>query len=1076
MAGHAFEYNPFPTVAPTGAPGNDSERIQADSGAFGGKIATGLEKVGQGLERASDEGFGVLNQKSNMDAQTYAAQSHSWLSDRVNEAQSDYTRTTGQAALNGQPDYQKRLEDAYQQSLDQAPNGAARQMIQTQGRHLIDQFKEIGTRHADSQWKVYNQSTAQGAQASAEDRGITFLQSGMYPDFDHSMWTVGQEVHNELDPAGSGQKDPRELAAIEEKSKQAQGAMLFRGVDLFAKQGKYDLAQKLFDKYKDSDRIDSGSRLRIEGALATHRIDREARELYGAARGQATPSGGKFETPTGIPPMAPRLVAQAETGDPSLGPKALGNISRDAGGTKSYGFTGLNSGSGSLHEFVRQYGSQFGLRGQVGSPGFDAQWHAASTEQTKEFRDAQLKYFQEHDVATVRNNLTSVGIPAPVTSDPRVVAYFADRHVQMGNLHLSQAGYAWEKANGDVPTFLGNMTAIDARPENLASNFRTAIATGVYGPAGHATRLRTRLNGALAATDEGDGTAPADNAPQAPEGMVLTNEGGPTPGVNAYVMAPAGAPGAATQVAAASPTQRVMLSQPTTAASMKQSVFQNIRDNPNYSDEAKEKAYQIASRDLTAQDIAEGQATKIRSEQKDTAASAYVTEINAARHGQGDLVAIAGRINSDPRLANDAHTKEWLTGLATKGSREEQEIGYGPGYRDAMQGILTGRLKFADLAGRDDITTAGLKDIHERISLTRGDVDRHSIEMRINSILRGAKRDLSFEQIDGPVKIMDPKGEQIYNYQFEPDFVKRASTLANEAQKTGDYRELDKFLNVENTKKMVKEYRNPQQMAADRMRAGAGLVGDAAGPTGANAPIPIAPEGVNEEAWTAAMQAPPKLVTGQTPTRAQWGQAVETLMANPSPQMVALFQKYHPGVDAMALLEKINPAAATAAKMTGAVEPDAKEAPPVPQAAAAPAPASPQPQAAPVAPKTEAELHPEAPDPRAQRRADRAAEASKVEEQQRKDQEQWEAERKAGAQEADTARDKYQQRLAEAGERRGQRHAAEPQKQAERARLNYIDVLKQRETHLLGAPGDVLTPAIKRELEKTRAELKSLEK
>jgi hypothetical protein len=207
------------------------------------------------------------------------------------------------------------------------------------------------------------------------------------------------------------------------------------------------------------------------------------------------------------------IVSQAETGDPTLGPRALGNISRDAGGTKSYGFTGLNSGSGSLAEFVGEHGARFGLRAPVGSVAFDAQWHAASTGQTEEFRNAQLKYFNEHNVASVRGSLSSLGIPEEVSKDPRVTAYFADRNVQMGTLGLHNAQSAWEHAHGDVPTFLRNMTSIDATPESLHGYFPTAIASGVYGPAGHATRLRTRLEGSLNAQEGVQGMMPAGATP-----------------------------------------------------------------------------------------------------------------------------------------------------------------------------------------------------------------------------------------------------------------------------------------------------------------------------------------------------------------------------------------------------------------------------------------------------------------------------------------------------------------------------------------------------------------------------------
>jgi hypothetical protein len=266
-----------------------------------------------------------------------------------------------------------------------------------------------------------------------------------------------------------------------------------------------------------------GLHAKIDNAFAGNLITAEERETWKqkAAKGiadrhmslwsQADPEGflratGGW-TPEGKTTKAYRgaagVVSQAETGDPSLGPKAIGNISRDAGGTKSYGFTGLNSGSGSAAAFAATHGREFGLTAPVGSPTFDAQWKAAATGQTEGFRAAQVQWFQDHDVASVSRDLQANGIPAAAAEDPRVATYFADRHVQMGNLGIAKAGYAWDQSKGDVPTFLRKMNEIDGRPENLYTNFRTAIATGVYGPAGHATRLRTRLNGALAAGDDG---------------------------------------------------------------------------------------------------------------------------------------------------------------------------------------------------------------------------------------------------------------------------------------------------------------------------------------------------------------------------------------------------------------------------------------------------------------------------------------------------------------------------------------------------------------------------------------------
>jgi LysM repeat protein len=194
---------------------------------------------------------------------------------------------------------------------------------------------------------------------------------------------------------------------------------------------------------------------------------------------------------------AASVVSRAETSDPDLGPRALGNISRDTNGSKSYGFMGLNSGSGSAALFARLYGRPFGLTARPGSAEFDEQWKAAAGSRTPEFRDAQLRYFNEHVVPFISQDLQRAGVPQDAASDPRVITYFADRRVQMGTYGQSNIEPAWRGANGDVVKFLRNMNAIDGTEQQWQANFSSAIRTGVYPYQGHLNRLDTRLAGAL---------------------------------------------------------------------------------------------------------------------------------------------------------------------------------------------------------------------------------------------------------------------------------------------------------------------------------------------------------------------------------------------------------------------------------------------------------------------------------------------------------------------------------------------------------------------------------------------------
>jgi hypothetical protein len=292
-------------------------------------------------------------------------------------------------------------------------------------------------------------------------------------------------------------------------------------------------AQGIYDTHALRGLRDPATRAEVMAAL-------EDAQTKGFAPFEGISASGGFTltgTSTGGASNAASVVAKGETGDPSLGTKAVGNISSDTNGSKSYGFMGLNSGTGSVQGFVRQYGQNFGLTAPAGSRDFDAQWHAAAQNQSGDFRNAQLRYFNERIVPSIATNLQSYGVPANVASDPRVQTYFADRSVQMGTIGLHVAQQAWQNAGGDPVKFLRNMNQIDGRPENLQANFHSAIASGVYGERGHETRLNTRLAGALAAGQDGAAQGGATPGGVIPAAMPQQGGGlaqGQPPSGNAY--------------------------------------------------------------------------------------------------------------------------------------------------------------------------------------------------------------------------------------------------------------------------------------------------------------------------------------------------------------------------------------------------------------------------------------------------------------------------------------------------------------------------------------------------------------
>lgn len=190
--------------------------------------------------------------------------------------------------------------------------------------------------------------------------------------------------------------------------------------------------------------------------------------------------------------------------------KGIANISPDSRGSRSYGNFGLNSGpqnsGGSIHAFVREHGERFGLTAKPGTRAFDEQWRNAAGASPVELREAELDWYEGNILPRIETDLTAAGVPVELAGDPRVKAYFADRMIQYGEESLKTYGRRIGEAAGEAGnnpiTFLQNMDAADRA--NMKTDFRSAIASGVYGTKGHNTRLNKRLRGALGVGESGE--------------------------------------------------------------------------------------------------------------------------------------------------------------------------------------------------------------------------------------------------------------------------------------------------------------------------------------------------------------------------------------------------------------------------------------------------------------------------------------------------------------------------------------------------------------------------------------------
>ena len=248
---------------------------------------------------------------------------------------------------------------------------------------------------------------------------------------------------------------------------------------------------------------------RIERGDDINEILRDIRGLKSKQQGEDQPEVSRADTERAA--ISTRL--ETGTDDPLQG---VANISRDAGGTKSYGNFGLNSG-GSVQEFVRQYGDQFDLTAKPGTKSFDEQWRNAASAAGVELHEAEMEWYRAH-TADVGQKLVNAGVPKELAEDARVQAYFSDRMIQQGpasidgmKKHASRIKAAASEADGDPVAFLQNVTEADRGA--LTSDFPTALRTGVYSERGHDTRLNGRLNLSLGVTEAGRAQLPEYGGP-----------------------------------------------------------------------------------------------------------------------------------------------------------------------------------------------------------------------------------------------------------------------------------------------------------------------------------------------------------------------------------------------------------------------------------------------------------------------------------------------------------------------------------------------------------------------------------
>ena len=192
------------------------------------------------------------------------------------------------------------------------------------------------------------------------------------------------------------------------------------------------------------------------------------------------------------------VIAYGETGGKWDSMGSLGQVVKDTNNSRSYGSFGFNSQGGknsTAGRFAAAY-PELGLKGEPGTAEFTSSWKSATAKIPEKMAAAQKDFAQQNFIAPVVTDISKLGVPTNVAKDPRVVAYFADRNIQLGGMQTPEnIKKAWEQSKGNIPAFLTKVNESDQK--NLEALFPNALAQGRYSEEAHANRLNKRLMGAL---------------------------------------------------------------------------------------------------------------------------------------------------------------------------------------------------------------------------------------------------------------------------------------------------------------------------------------------------------------------------------------------------------------------------------------------------------------------------------------------------------------------------------------------------------------------------------------------------
>jgi hypothetical protein len=314
MAGR-FNFEPVPTVAPSGPSQGDYQTIQASPGAFGAYTAQGLETLGQGAEHAGEAALTYEQARQGLVNETHASELNTWLANQITDKYSNFSKLEGRAAQDALPAFKADIDTLYQDHLGQAgDNMQLKAQLAKNGSYLTDAYYRYATNHADQQFTRWQDTTATQRAATFGGQAGIAQQNGDLAGMQVALNTSDDEVTKRLEAKGYDQdtikqevlanrgRNLRQIIEAQADSDPVKAADLYHQYE-----GQMDAASSLAVKNK------------LRGALSTmegHRIADEetGRTVRDDAGGTVNGALAAASKATGVPLDTLRTFARIESG------------------------------------------------------------------------------------------------------------------------------------------------------------------------------------------------------------------------------------------------------------------------------------------------------------------------------------------------------------------------------------------------------------------------------------------------------------------------------------------------------------------------------------------------------------------------------------------------------------------------------------------------------------------------------------------------------------------------------------------------------------------------------------------